>query len=202
MTGERPFACSWHNCGKRFARSDELARHFRTHTGEKNFICPYCDKRFMRSDHLTKHAKRHPEFHPAALSKRSNNNNTNNTNSNSNSNSNSNPNSHTQQTQHSVRRNLNHAFAKRKEPNSSSNVSQNIIVESYSPGMNSKEGQRLQGSTSKNGIGISTTENNNNKFIPIINGNGNCTTTTVTTINEIGNSFEINNKGPSLQSDS
>ena len=129
-----------------------------------------------------------------------NNNNTNNTNSNSNSNSN--PNSHTQQTQHSVRRNLNHAFAKRKELNSSSNVSQNVIVESYSPGMNSKEGQRLQVSTSKNGIGISTTESNNNKFIPIINGNGNCTTTTVTAINEIGNSFETNNKGPSLHRDS
>ncbi|CAG2116023.1 unnamed protein product, partial [Medioppia subpectinata] len=64
---ERPFACTWHSCGKRFARSDELARHYRTHTGEKNFVCPFCDKRFMRSDHLTKHAKRHPEFRPDSL---------------------------------------------------------------------------------------------------------------------------------------
>ena len=31
--GERPFPCTWANCGKRFARSDELARHVRTHTG-------------------------------------------------------------------------------------------------------------------------------------------------------------------------
>ncbi|KAH9369661.1 hypothetical protein HPB48_007628 [Haemaphysalis longicornis] len=65
--GERPFPCTWNGCGKRFARSDELARHYRTHTGEKKFACPLCGKRFMRSDHLTKHARRHPGFRPAML---------------------------------------------------------------------------------------------------------------------------------------
>ncbi|KAH6939248.1 hypothetical protein HPB50_016572 [Hyalomma asiaticum] len=65
--GERPFPCTWTECGKRFARSDELARHFRTHTGEKKFECPLCNKRFMRSDHLTKHARRHPDFRPSML---------------------------------------------------------------------------------------------------------------------------------------
>lgn len=57
--GEKPFSCSWDGCDKRFARSDELSRHRRTHTGEKKFVCPVCDRRFMRSDHLTKHARRH-----------------------------------------------------------------------------------------------------------------------------------------------
>ena len=52
VAGERPFPCTWEGCSKKFARSDELARHIRTHTGEKNFICPVCNKRFMRSDHL------------------------------------------------------------------------------------------------------------------------------------------------------
>ena len=52
VPGERPFPCTWEGCNKKFARSDELARHIRTHTGEKNFICPVCNKRFMRSDHL------------------------------------------------------------------------------------------------------------------------------------------------------
>ncbi|KAK3860971.1 hypothetical protein Pcinc_033012 [Petrolisthes cinctipes] len=67
---ERPFECSWPTCKKRFARSDELARHTRTHTGEKNFVCPVCQKRFMRSDHLSKHARRHPDFDPGLLRQR------------------------------------------------------------------------------------------------------------------------------------
>lgn len=65
--GERPFPCTWPDCEKKFARSDELARHTRTHTGEKRFLCPLCDKRFMRSDHLIKHARRHPDFQPSML---------------------------------------------------------------------------------------------------------------------------------------
>ncbi|KAI1243552.1 hypothetical protein IHE44_0001182 [Lamprotornis superbus] len=56
---EKPFSCSWKGCERRFARSDELSRHRRTHTGEKKFACPMCERRFMRSDHLTKHARRH-----------------------------------------------------------------------------------------------------------------------------------------------
>ena len=31
--GERPFSCGWPGCEKKFARSDELTRHNRTHTG-------------------------------------------------------------------------------------------------------------------------------------------------------------------------
>lgn len=59
FSGERPFACSWVFCGKRFTRSDELQRHRRTHTGEKRFQCPECSKKFMRSDHLNKHIRTH-----------------------------------------------------------------------------------------------------------------------------------------------
>lgn len=70
VAGERPFPCTWANCEKKFARSDELARHLRTHTGEKRFQCPLCAKRFMRSDHLIKHARRHPDFHPSMIGRR------------------------------------------------------------------------------------------------------------------------------------
>lgn len=70
LPGERPFPCTWPDCEKKFARSDELARHTRTHTGEKRFLCPLCDKRFMRSDHLNKHARRHPGFQPSMIGRK------------------------------------------------------------------------------------------------------------------------------------
>jgi len=57
--GERPFACTWLFCARRFSRSDELQRHMRTHTGDKRFVCVTCTKRFMRSDHLSKHQRTH-----------------------------------------------------------------------------------------------------------------------------------------------
>ncbi len=60
--GEKPFSCSWANCDKTFARSDELSRHRRTHTGEKKHVCSACQKAFMRSDHLAKHQKRHQKL--------------------------------------------------------------------------------------------------------------------------------------------
>ena len=59
VAGERPFACTWLFCTRRFSRSDELQRHMRTHTGDKRFVCPTCSKRFMRSDHLSKHQRTH-----------------------------------------------------------------------------------------------------------------------------------------------
>ena len=59
VAGERPFACTWLFCTRRFSRSDELQRHMRTHTGDKRFVCSTCSKRFMRSDHLSKHQRTH-----------------------------------------------------------------------------------------------------------------------------------------------
>jgi len=57
--GEKPYACQWHGCPWKFARSDELTRHCRKHTGDRPFTCPLCDRKFSRSDHLALHAKRH-----------------------------------------------------------------------------------------------------------------------------------------------
>ncbi len=44
FTGEKPYRCSWEGCEWRFARSDELTRHFRKHTGAKPFKCSHCDR--------------------------------------------------------------------------------------------------------------------------------------------------------------
>ena len=57
--GEKPYQCTWQGCEWRFARSDELTRHFRKHTGSKPFKCKHCERCFSRSDHLALHMKRH-----------------------------------------------------------------------------------------------------------------------------------------------
>ena len=58
-SGERPYTCPVSGCERRFARSDELSRHRRAHTGDKKFRCSVCGHRFIRSDHLVKHEMRH-----------------------------------------------------------------------------------------------------------------------------------------------
>lgn len=59
FTGEKPYHCSWEGCGWKFARSDELTRHYRKHTGHRPFQCHLCERAFSRSDHLALHMKRH-----------------------------------------------------------------------------------------------------------------------------------------------
>uniref|UniRef100_A0A182PL73 C2H2-type domain-containing protein n=1 Tax=Anopheles epiroticus TaxID=199890 RepID=A0A182PL73_9DIPT len=39
MESEKPYTCQWPECEWRFARSDELTRHYRKHTGAKPFKC-------------------------------------------------------------------------------------------------------------------------------------------------------------------
>ncbi|XP_022251959.1 zinc finger protein 19-like [Limulus polyphemus] len=58
-TGDKPFKCTFENCGKAFARNEELTRHRRIHSGDKPHECMVCKKRFGRKDHLSKHQKTH-----------------------------------------------------------------------------------------------------------------------------------------------
>ncbi|KAG0051809.1 hypothetical protein BGZ83_003285 [Gryganskiella cystojenkinii] len=53
--------CPWPNCHKTFTRSAHLARHVRSHGGERPYACPQegCGKRFSRSDVLKEHIRIH-----------------------------------------------------------------------------------------------------------------------------------------------
>lgn len=46
-------------CPSTFAKSEHLARHQRTHTKERPYVCPICGKRFTRGDSLTRHVRLH-----------------------------------------------------------------------------------------------------------------------------------------------
>ena len=49
----RKHAC--YLCDKRFTAKTSLERHYRIHTGKKDFICPICEKAFSRRDALNQH---------------------------------------------------------------------------------------------------------------------------------------------------
>ncbi|KAF2368660.1 Zinc finger C2H2-type, partial [Trinorchestia longiramus] len=48
-------ACSF--CCKKFNTPSKLARHVRTHTGERPYLCPQCDQRFNQKEILHRHLR-------------------------------------------------------------------------------------------------------------------------------------------------
>jgi hypothetical protein len=63
------YVCYWENCRrhrKPFLKRIRLINHFRTHSGEKPYVCPVegCNKRFGRADALKTHALVHTRTKP------------------------------------------------------------------------------------------------------------------------------------------
>lgn len=56
-SGEKPFICP--TCDKGFSRKDHLRSHERTHTKERPYVCSTCNKGFARSDERKRHMKIH-----------------------------------------------------------------------------------------------------------------------------------------------
>ncbi|XP_078621728.1 uncharacterized protein LOC144888000 [Branchiostoma floridae x Branchiostoma japonicum] len=65
-TGEKPYKCG--ECSEQFCQQSDLKKHMRIHTGEKPYSCDECNKAFRQSSHLKTHMQTHTGLSPGSKS--------------------------------------------------------------------------------------------------------------------------------------
>lgn len=60
-SGEKPYACPYEGCGKRYSNSSDRFKHTRTHYEDRPYCCKMvgCPKRYTDPSSLRKHIKAH-----------------------------------------------------------------------------------------------------------------------------------------------
>ncbi|KAI6131243.1 hypothetical protein EDD16DRAFT_1821162 [Pisolithus croceorrhizus] len=55
----RRYPCSYPECSKSYSKLSRLSEHYRSHTGERPFVCDDCGKSYLRETHLHAHRRSH-----------------------------------------------------------------------------------------------------------------------------------------------
>ncbi|XP_046498679.1 zinc finger protein 407-like [Equus quagga] len=58
-TGEKPIKCNWPTCHYSFLTASAMKDRYRTHTGDKSFLCDLCGFAGGTRHALTKHRRQH-----------------------------------------------------------------------------------------------------------------------------------------------
>ena len=61
---ESKWTCLYPNCGKKFARKENIKAHVQTHLNDRQYRCKDCNKRFVRQHDLKRHANIHGGIRP------------------------------------------------------------------------------------------------------------------------------------------
>ncbi|KAI0793395.1 hypothetical protein C8Q75DRAFT_559342 [Abortiporus biennis] len=55
----KPYICTFEGCKKTYAKPSRLNEHFRSHTGDRPYVCITCSRTYLRESHLQAHNRSH-----------------------------------------------------------------------------------------------------------------------------------------------